>query len=363
MSDPFIAAQRLRRGFTLVELLVVIAVIALILMLVIPSIQSPRISAFKNSCRNNVKQLGLALLNHQDTYRTFPPLVYSGDSKLKGNLDAQTVEAADLRYSFNVRLLPFIEEDSLYKQISKASTKFSQDPNSLRVTNSGVSGEVHPGAIRLSGFICPGFSGETESGGFAASNYVALAATTEGKLTPQGAFDPDDAKNTQLWNVEPDGMVIPDRLARGQPMARMKDGTSKTCVLAESREGVLIGGGAKETSQNAWYKASQSYVYAFPPSLSPGTNDVGFDARGNFTTSAKTAINYGPSVQSPGAVYKSSASPGPAPRNWGPSSDHQGGIVVHAMGDGSVQEITTDVDPGAYYSAITVAGGETLTLP
>jgi prepilin-type N-terminal cleavage/methylation domain-containing protein/prepilin-type processing-associated H-X9-DG protein len=92
-----------RRGFTLVELLVVIAIIGVLIALLLPAVQAAREAARKTECENHLKQIGLALLNYESTYRTLPP-AYLADANGKP------------MHSWRVLILPFLEEQALYQQ-------------------------------------------------------------------------------------------------------------------------------------------------------------------------------------------------------------------------------------------------------
>ena len=90
------------RGFTLIELLVVIAIIAILIALLLPAVQAAREAARRTQCKNNLKQLGLALHNYHDVYNVFPP---------GGTYQAGVVQPAG--WSIQARLLPYIEQANL----------------------------------------------------------------------------------------------------------------------------------------------------------------------------------------------------------------------------------------------------------
>lgn len=99
-----------RRGFTLIELLVVIAIIAILIALLLPAVQQAREAARRTQCKNNLKQIGIALHNYHDVHGGFPPGVIR-----KVILANQQVEHG---WGWQTYLLPFIDQAPLYNIIN-----------------------------------------------------------------------------------------------------------------------------------------------------------------------------------------------------------------------------------------------------
>ncbi len=106
------------RGFTLVELLVVIAIIGILIALLLPAVQAAREAARRSQCMNNIKQIGLALHNYHDTFRTFPPSgVLYGDPE--AGTARTTVHTLPYHQSWLLMILPFMEQAPLYDTVDK----------------------------------------------------------------------------------------------------------------------------------------------------------------------------------------------------------------------------------------------------
>ncbi len=110
--------MRIRRAFTLIELLVVVAILAALLALLLPAVQQARESARRTQCRNNLRQLGLALHNYHDQASVFPP------GYVSANTDPARIVTAP-RYQgwgWNMMILPHLDQASLYNQFNFSSS-------------------------------------------------------------------------------------------------------------------------------------------------------------------------------------------------------------------------------------------------
>lgn len=101
-----------RKGFTLIELLVVIAIIAILIALLLPAVQQAREAARRTECKNNLKQMGLALHNYHDTFSTFPPGWIGVDVNVASAHEG--VNGA----GWGTMILPYLDQSPLYNRFN-----------------------------------------------------------------------------------------------------------------------------------------------------------------------------------------------------------------------------------------------------
>ncbi|SFI75087.1 DUF1559 domain-containing protein [Planctomicrobium piriforme] len=161
ISKVSIARRQPTRGFTLIELLVVIAIIAILIALLLPAVQQAREAARRTQCKNNLKQMGLAMHNYEETYKRFPT---SGEFKF--NTFATTGFA---RASFFTAVLPFIDQAPVYNRFNFAYPY-----------NHTASGNPTAAKAVITAFLCPsnGNYDEAGGGGYGQTDYMPIAYTS-----------------------------------------------------------------------------------------------------------------------------------------------------------------------------------------
>jgi prepilin-type N-terminal cleavage/methylation domain-containing protein len=150
------------KGFTLVELLVVIAIIGILVGLLLPAVQAAREAARRIQCANNMKQIGLALMNYESTYKKFPPGRLSPDWSINGVANASYTNYNSVVQtngsghwtgfrSVHTFILPYMEQGNIYNLIN-----FSV-PTGVRLTTNGVPSNPNYNAYAQAAglFLCP----------------------------------------------------------------------------------------------------------------------------------------------------------------------------------------------------------------
>lgn len=143
--------NKTRRGFTLVELLVVITIIGILVSLLLPAVQSAREAARRAQCTNNMKQLGLAVLNFESARKALPSGGEGTDYTSNG---ITTPRAKFSKVGLFVNLLPFIERTDLYSQLDL--TKSYRD--SIKTATAELTQQLSNAAIcstDIPSYVCP----------------------------------------------------------------------------------------------------------------------------------------------------------------------------------------------------------------
>jgi prepilin-type N-terminal cleavage/methylation domain-containing protein len=211
MKIPFPSRPPARSAFTLIELLVVVAIIGILVALMLPAIQAAREAAWRNSCKNNMKQLGLAMHTFHDTLQRLP---CPGDSRT-----AAAGQGSQWAYSAQSRLLPYLEDKALQSLID-----FTQP----LMQGTGGSQTINPtqknaAAFVAATFLCPSDGGVTQfnanSAVWGGNNY----------MINMGTGQPDFAFTKPL-----DGIVWYGSTVR---LGQITDGLSKTMMWSEAIRG------------------------------------------------------------------------------------------------------------------------------
>jgi prepilin-type N-terminal cleavage/methylation domain-containing protein/prepilin-type processing-associated H-X9-DG protein len=204
-----VRTSRPNAGFTLVELLVVIAIIGILVSLLLPAVQNAREAARRLQCKNNLKQIGLAIAGYETNHKVYPPSGIVGQSA-GTHSDGSFREREGKMFSWVVMILPYLEQGPLYEKFDFNVTILEQ-PN-------------EPQEVVLSVMLCPSDSAKgriftdatlTNNKKFAKGNYAAF-------VSPYHTDQQDEFP----------GGLAGHRVHREQDI---KDGTTNTLLVSEVR--------------------------------------------------------------------------------------------------------------------------------
>ena len=265
--------RKSRTAFTLIELLVVIAIIAVLVALLLPAVQQAREAARRSSCKNNLKQLGLAMHNYHDMHGVLPPgYILQYDDPQPTDIAGHNIAGPKEHsaWGWGSFLMPFIEQTNLFDQLDVGNTRINRalaDVNTRSLMQKPI--EVHN---------CPSDTGSAVSDdphmvlydftrtfhSVAKTNYLAINTTavefTDYHMNPYGR---GQTGGYGLNNgFAPNGLFWRDSSVRFRDIT---DGLSQTLMLGE-RSTYLYSGGSRYGCRagnvygtSTWHEAGHSY--------------------------------------------------------------------------------------------------------
>jgi len=286
--------SRNRTGFTLIEILVVVAIIAVLIALLLPAVQQARESARRTSCKNNIKQIALALHNYQSSHSVFPPGVL-GTSGSTSN--------GHLLTTWQTFILPYVEQSSLFDQYD-FDVRFDHADNADVVIQT------------LPVYLCPSQPEDNVVEiKYGTSHYAANAGTEPG---------------------EDDGLLFPLSAIRFQDV---KDGTSNTIAAGEIAH--EFGGWARGAINSG----------------GGGGGGGGGGSGQGFARGVLRWWKASPGCAQAGMNLPETGCSNNAEQRFQFSSPHEGGCQF-ALGDGSARFIGERIDVDLYQALITRNSGE-----
>lgn len=314
-----------RSGFTLIELLVVIAIIAILIALLLPAVQQAREAARRSQCKNNLKQIGLALHNYLDVHSVFPPATIA-----KGQCNTGTANPYILNATGWTMLLPYLDQGPMYDQYDTNQAAGHYVAGALGGTLIGdaeLSGNAKIISQKLAVLTCPSDDGNPTHPANGSHYVIKNGSGFEGAKTSYDFNVINDYYGCNNWSRR---SRITRRMFEDNSFCKPRDvtdGLSNTIAVAETRFSVYNG------EAPAW--GFRGWVMI---GIDIGTYPINQTVYGGIDRAPELA-------------------------SWAyPGSLHVGGCQA-LVGDGAVIFISENIDSTVRRNLATMADGQVVTVP